>query len=317
MSSLKTIRIGHLSTFYHTAMVLMARGEIGERLGREVEWKLFGTGPAIVNAFERGDLDLAYVGLPPAIIGIERGVGIVCIAGGHIEGTVISAKGKYAGGPDSAELGPILRQFAGLRIGVPGNGSIHDVILKTCLERYGLGGDIEVVNFAWSDRVLEAVIKDEVAAALGTPALAVAVIRYAGGKILYSPSKLWPYNPSYGILAARDFLVREREIAERFLLLHEEAASFLRERPREAAGLISGFVGFVDEAFVLDTLSVSPRYCAQITGEYISSTMDFANALKRLGYIARDVAEDEIFDLSLIKKIHPGKDHYGGGIASA
>jgi len=314
---LKKLRIGHLSTFYHTAMVLMAGGEIGEKLGREVEWRLFGTGPAIVNEFERGGLDLAYIGLPPAIIGIDRGVGIVCIAGGHVEGTVIAAKGKYAGGPDAAELGPILRQFAGLRIGVPGTGSIHDVILRTCLESYGLGGDIEVVNFAWSDRVLEAVIKDEVAAAFGTPALAVAVIRYAGGKILYPPSKLWPYNPSYGIMAARDFLVREREIAEKFLLLHEEATSFLRERPGEAAVLISGFVGFVDEAFVLDTLRVSPRYCAQITGEFMSSTMEFVKTLKRLGYIARDVTGDEIFDLSLIKKIHPEKDHYGEGIASA
>ena len=32
--------------------------------------------------------------------------------------------------------------------------------------------------------------------------------------------------------------------------------------------------------------------------------------LKELGYIRRDISADEIFDLSLIRKIHPGKDHY-------
>ncbi len=75
------LRIGHLSTFYHTAMVLMARNDTGERLGRQIDWKLYGTGPAIVQSFEKNAVDLAYIGLPPALIGIERGVRIACIAG--------------------------------------------------------------------------------------------------------------------------------------------------------------------------------------------------------------------------------------------
>jgi NitT/TauT family transport system substrate-binding protein len=198
---------------------------------------------------------------------------------------------------------------------VPGTGSIHDVILRECLERSGLECDIEVVNFSWSDRVLEAIVKDEVAAAVGTPALAVAVCRYAEGTILYPPSLLWPNNPSYGILASRDFLAREKETAEKFLVLHEEATAFLRGRPVEAARLISKYVGFVDEEFVLDTLKVSPKYCAHISEDYISCTMDFVGVLKRLGYISRGPSEDEIFDISLIKKIHPEKDHYDQGLA--
>lgn len=288
----------------------MAREDTVDRLGSSADWRLFGNGPAIVTAFEKGELDLAYIGLPPAIIGIGRGAEIVCIAGGHMEGTVISAKKRYRGSPEISDLGVILRQLAGLRVGVPGNGSIHDVILRECLERYGLKNDIEVVNFTWSDRLLEAVVKDEVAAAVGTPALAVAVRRYADGTILYPPSQLWPHNPSYGILAARDFLASKREAAEKFLVLHEEAASFLRSSPAEAARLIARYVGFIDEEFVLDTLRVSPKYCAQITGEYISCTIEFVKVLKRLGYITREPASEEIFDLSLINRVHPEKDHY-------
>jgi NitT/TauT family transport system substrate-binding protein len=66
----------------------------------------------------------------------------------------------------------------------------------------------------------------------------------------------------------------------------------------------------VDEKFVLDVLKVSPKYCAQITDEYISTTMEFAKILKRLGYISRVITSDEIFDTALIQKIHPSKDHY-------
>jgi hypothetical protein len=39
--------------------------------------------------------------------------------------------------------------------------------------------------------------------------------------------------------------------------------------------------------------------------------------LRKLGYIARDIKEDEIFDTSLIRKIHPEKEHYGEGISEA
>lgn len=295
----------------------MASEATAERLGRFVDWRLFGTGPAIIKAFERGELDLAYIGLPPAIIGIGRGVGIVCIAGGHMEGTVLSAKKHYRGSPEISALDVILRQFAGLKIGVPGNGSIHDVILRERLEKFGLVGDIEVVNFSWSDGVLEALVRDEIAAAVGTPALAVAVRRYATGAILYPPSQLWPYNPSYGILAARDFLASEAETVEKFLILHEEASSFLRDSPAAAARLIAGYVGFIDEEFVLDTLKVSPKYCAQVTAEYLSCTVEFIKVLRRLGYITREMGAAEIFDLSLINRVHPGKDHYNDLPASA
>jgi NitT/TauT family transport system substrate-binding protein len=306
------IRIGHLSTFYHTALLLMARN--AQLPGSEIEWQLFGTGPAIINAFEKEELDLAYIGLPPAIIGIDRGAGITCIAGGHVEGTVIIGKEAFGGFPEVRSLGEILGQFRGLKIGVPGKGSIHDVILTDCLERFSLHRDIEVLNFAWADQVLEAAVKGEVAGAFGTPALAVAIERYAKGKILYPPSLLWPDNPSYGIIAENEFLHQNRHVSEKFLIMHEEATAFFRTRPAEAAKVIAQFVGYIDEEFVMKTLEVSPKYCAQLTDAYRASTMKFVETMKKLGYISRLITCEEIFETSLIRKVHPGKDHYEKGL---
>jgi NitT/TauT family transport system substrate-binding protein len=312
---LKKIRIGHLSTFYHTAILLMAQGNAEARLGAEIEWKLMGTGPAIMKAFQQNELELAYIGLPPAIIGISKGINAICIAGGHMEGTVLAGGQLVAGFPEIGDLGVILRQFRGLAIGVPGTGSIHDVILRDCIEQYGLDKLITVLNYPWADLVTEAMVRHDVAAAVGTPALAVAIDRFAGGKILYPPSRLWPNNPSYGIVADREFLFKEREIAERFLVLHEQATAFIRREPRQAARLIADFVNVVDEKFVLDTLAVSPRYCAGLTDDYIASTMKFVPVLKKLGYIQQDINEDRVFSRELINKVHPGEDHYDHGIA--
>jgi len=308
------LRIGHLSTFYHTSIILLARGETAGFLDADIQWRMFGTGPEIVGAFERNELDLAYVGLPPAIIGIDRGVKIKCVAGGHIEGTVLSGKNRFRGFPETDRLDDILKQFRGLKIGVPGRGSIHDVILRDCLDRFGLAGEIEIVNYSWADQITEAVNRDELSAAAGTPALAAALKRYADGKILYPPSKLWPSNPSYGILADRRFLLTRRDAVERFLTMHEEATAFLRNSPEETAKVIADYVGFIDEDFVLDVLQISPKYCAQLTDAYIYSTMQFVKAMERLGYIKRELLASDIFDASLIKKVHPEGDHYSEGI---
>lgn len=304
------LRIGHLSTFYHTAILLMAQKDLAARLGAEADWRLFGTGPAIMQAFARGELDLAYIGLPPAIIGIAAGTPAVCVAGGHMEGTVIAGAGGWKGLPELADAAAVLRQFRGHRIGVPGKGSIHDVILRDLLDREGLAGAVEVSNYPWADLVTDAVAQGAVSAAVGTPALAVAVRRFAGGRVLVPPALLWPHNPSYGIVADRRFLDSSREQVKRFLLLHEEASAALRSDPAQCAGTIAAHVGVIDADFVLETLQVSPRYCAQLTGEYITSTMRFMPVMVRLGYLSRELREEEVFDRTLIEEVHPEPDHY-------
>ena len=47
------LRDGHLSTFCDTAMLLMSEKSLCSGIDADIEWKLFGTGPAIVNAFKK------------------------------------------------------------------------------------------------------------------------------------------------------------------------------------------------------------------------------------------------------------------------
>ena len=75
------LRIGHLSTAYHANFILMGNKGLRSDFNREIRWKLFGTGPAMVKAFQNKELDIGYMGLPPAIIGIEKGAPIKCVAG--------------------------------------------------------------------------------------------------------------------------------------------------------------------------------------------------------------------------------------------
>lgn len=310
------LRIGHLSTFYHTAILLMADGRTPERLSTDAEWVLMGTGPDLVAALARSELDLAYIGLPPALVGIAGGAPIVCVAGGHEEGTVVVGREEDAGYPAETDLGALLAQYADRAIGVPGKGSIHDVILAEALDRHGLAGSVEVVNFAWADLIVDALADGSVSAAFGTPALAVAARRFAGCKLTWPPDRLWPENPSYGIIARRGFVAGHPELLDSFLLLHEDATRRMRETPEDAAAAIAAFTGVVDAGFVLETMSISPRYCAALTAGYIDCAMRFAAAMKALGYIGRIPDGDEVFDTSFIDRIHGPGEHYSQGIAA-
>lgn len=299
---MEKIKIGHLSTAYHTAPILMGTGWLEERTGSSVGWKLYASGPDIVSALGNRDVDIGYIGLPPVIIGIDRGIRIRCVAGGHVEGTLLIASGKHEVQREF-NMKEILSQFD--VIGSPQRGSIHDIIIRDCLMEHGLEDTVRVKNYTWTDFVLEALADGEIQAAVGTPSLAVAASGFAS--IIIPPHRFWHFNPSYGIIVRSGVapgLIRT------FLELHEKACNLIREEPHKAAKIASGVLGVVDEDFVRHAYGISPRYCAALPEEYIRSTMRFIPVLRRLGYIIRDISASDIFDTRFIEKLHPEPAHY-------
>jgi NitT/TauT family transport system substrate-binding protein len=307
MSEVESLNIGHLSTVYHTSFILEGTDWL-RKAGIDARWKLFASGPDIVKAFENKEIDLGYIGLPPVIIGIARGIPFKCIAGGHVEGTVMLAQKGYKGVDELGTVGKVLEQFRGSVVGTPPKGSIHDVIARDLIE--GLGLNIEVKNYPWADFVLDALVDREIPAAAGTPPLAVAARRFCGAKIVIPPHRLWPNNPSYGIVARNEMMERPGTIL-RFLEMHERACNFIREKPEEAAQIVAKLTEIVDPDFVLEAYKISPKYCSALSPEYVASTMGFVKVLQRMEYIPRPVAEGEIFDFRLISKVHPEAAHYG------
>lgn len=299
------VRVGHLSTVYHTAL-LMRGLRMLERRGISASWRLFGGGPAVVEALSQGEVDLGYVGLPPAMIGIAQGAPIRCVAGGHVEGTVLcTAKGSQGGDVKEA-----ITSLRGMRIASPPCGSIHDIILRHLLKQYSI--EAEVVNYPWADFIPLAFEAGEMEAAIGTPALATLLARELGAAIALPPAKLWPFNPSYGIVAREDFI--DAPELRLFVEVHEEASKFIISRPRAAASVAASVIGFVDGDFAFEAMRLSPRYCAALPREYVEATMRFVPAMLELGYLERKLDEGEVFHCELIQEVHPEEHHYSEGL---
>jgi len=284
-------------------------------LGFEALWELHGTGPSIVERFRQGSMDIGFIGLPPVIIGIDRGVAIKCVAGGHVEGTIMVAPARFSSYSEAGQsLEEVMTQFQGKRIGVPKRGSIHDVILNDLIQKVGMEHEIQIRNYDIADFMLLDMEENVIDAAVGTPALAAFLALYLKTKTIIPTSLLWPYNPSYGIIMRESLLTEQPELVEQVLSLHYAACKELREAPREIAGLIKKERELLEEPFILDTYRISPKYCAALPPEYVNSTMKFVATLQKLGYIQSQLIKEDIFNLSFIQKIHPEGHHYNDGI---
>jgi NitT/TauT family transport system substrate-binding protein len=305
-----TLRIGHLSTAYHTAFILMGGHWIEKQLKVAEEWTLFPTGPAMVQAFKQDSLDIGYIGLPPAMIGIEQGLNIKCIGGGHVEGTVVTAVPGYQTVEEAGSVKATLAQFKGKTIGTPSQGSIHDVIIRKLVADAGLTDSITIENFTWADFILESMEDNKVAAGCGTPPLAVLAARYLQAPLVLPPHTIWPYNPSYGIVATQSTIDTHPNLVEGFLRIHEDACNLIRLQPQKAAKLVAQEIAIVGADFLEQVFRVSPKYCASLPREYIESTLAFVPVLQKMGYISKSLTQADVFDFKMIEKIHCEPHHY-------
>jgi len=299
------MRIGYLSTIYHTSFIL--KNNPSKQLkDYQLEWNLYPTGPAKIRAFKKGDIYVGYVGLPPAMIGIDNGLKLKCVAGGHVEGTVMIAPSPYHTYDVTGSTKAVLNQFQGESIGTPSRGSIHDIIIRDMVQEF----DIEIINYTWADFIPDAIEEGEIAAGVGTPSLATTAQQQLNARIVLPPYKLWPYNPSYGILVEEDLTRENQDFLLNFLKAHEVASELIRKEPEIAAEIVHREIGVVDKEFILNTYNISPRYCASLPDAYINSTLKFIPTLQDLGYLEDGLKRDDVFQTEFIEEIHPEKPHY-------
>jgi NitT/TauT family transport system substrate-binding protein len=92
--------------------------------------------------------------------------------------------------------------------------------------------------------------------------------------------------------------------------MHKKACTLIRENPGKAAKLVSKEIKGLNPEFVKATYTISPKYCAALSPQYITSTLAFVPILKKLGYIKKILGEKEVFETSYIEKVHPEPPHY-------
>lgn len=84
----------------------------------------------------------------------------------------------------------------------------------------------------------------------------------------------------------------------------------LREKPLQSAEIISKTFNILNQAYAKAVLEISPKYCIALSDGYVNSTMEFVNALYKLGYINQNLKINDIFNFKFVNQIHPEQEHY-------
>jgi NitT/TauT family transport system substrate-binding protein len=289
----------------------MADKKLKKDIKKEINWVLFGTGPAMVESFKNEELDIGYMGLPPAIVGIDKGVPIKCIAGGHVEGTIMVARKEYRSLTEcNNSLQDLFSQFKGKTIGFTSKGSIHEVILSYYLDKFKMRKQVKIKYYNQAEFIALDIKKGILEAGVGTPALAVFSSTIVDSHIIIPPNKLWDFNPSYGIFSTQKFIDKNPKTIEIFLTHHKRASYLLRESPLKAAKKIAKTFEILSKSYAKSVLEISPKYCILLSENYVHSTMEFVNSLYKLGYIEHNLQIEDIFDFKFLAEVHPEEEHY-------
>lgn len=136
------IRLGYLLGDLHQLAQFVAADDrvlggsesLFERYGVNVEPAAgapYANGGVVMDNFAAGNVDVGYLGAPPALIKhIKGGVDVVLVAQANIEGSGL----VVMVGSDIADLGDLVNKT----VATPGETSIQHLLLKIALEREGL-----------------------------------------------------------------------------------------------------------------------------------------------------------------------------------
>jgi NitT/TauT family transport system substrate-binding protein len=234
------LRVGHFANVTHVQPLMahnlsrQGKGWFEQRLGPgvQIEWFVYNAGPSAMEAIFADSVDLTYVGPSPAINAYAkaRGEDIRIIAGAVEGGAALVVQ------PDSGLQ--TAADFKGKKIATPQLGNTQDVAARAWLAAGGLrvtlaGGDAQVVPTANPDQL--ALFQQKQLDAVWTVEPWVSRLEMeARGKVLLEETDA----VTTVLVSSGKFLHRQRDLARRFVLAHEELTEQIRGNPTEAQAII-------------------------------------------------------------------------------
>jgi NitT/TauT family transport system substrate-binding protein len=167
---------------YAPLAVLQIEGILEERLQRPVEWVRLGNATAIREAMLADRLDVGFMGIPPYLIGRDRGMEWVAFTGLSraplglvtLDPTITSLHDLVAAGPRA-------------RIALPQPGSIQHILLAMALEGAGLDAgalDTRLVSLGHPDGMTALLAGGEIRAHFTAPPFLTRELAEPGARLL-------------------------------------------------------------------------------------------------------------------------------------
>ena len=257
------------------AIVAESRG-LFAKYGVDVELRRFGSGPLVRRALEAGDLQMAYIGMPPVYHAYADGARFKIVSKVNYGQAAIITRN------DSSIR--TLADLKGKRLANIRKGSGMDVLLRAFIlgEIAGLKSDVDLDIVNMPAKIMQASVQRGLVDAAFTwePYVAQAVV-VDNARVIFDMNEQVPRYPWYVLVATEETLTKQRNKMLGVLKAHKDAVHFLNNDQDAGAKVLI-------ENFHLDKVANS-------TGAKTVAIDIVHQARKRLGWECQFMEADKKF----------------------
>jgi len=300
------VRVGYFPNITHSqALVGREQGTFQKAIGEKnkIDWKLFNAGPAEIEAFFAGAIDIGYIGPGPAINGYAKSKGdIKIIAGATDAGAIfVSKKGLVIKN---------LKDLSGKKIAVPQFGNTQDLTLRSILSTSGLkdktkGGTVEVRQAANAD-ILTLLQKGDIDAALVPEPWGSRLIKEANANIILDYKAVFrdgKYTTAV-VVVRTEFLKDHPQIVENFIKNHVEVTDFINKNQDKAKVIVNKQITeLTKKGISKDVLDAAFNRLTITNNPEKDSVLEFVNASVKEGFLKTKPDTTDLFDLTILNKV--------------
>jgi len=308
-----TLRVGYIPIIPMTQLFIMQGEGWTAQSGLNLKLTQFSSGPTMIQALASGSLDVAYVGIGPALVARSRGIDIKVLASNIIDQVALIGRGPFAetmaAAPSAAEGFRRFYERAGrpVKIATLPQGSVPDTVLRYYIQNVAKidSAHVEIIGVG-EDQVQQALLASAVeGASILEPILTIVQERDPTARIIASPNAMLPRQPG-AVLAVRETAIANyRDAVAKLVELHVRATEFAKVQHDRAAGHVTAFVGrgLIDPE-VIDKALRSPNTNLVSDPHIImESTALLQDFQQTTGAQVKPVNLNELFDYSFFDAV--------------
>ena len=292
------------------AYISQEKGWFEEEGLKLTAYESYATGMALAAALVRGDIQVAYICLVPAINAYANaGVPIKIVAGTHKYGyALVVNTGKVKAIKDLEK--------PDIRIGCVQVGGAVDVILRKTIDKYGLNQNklLKKIQRMNPPKQVLAIRTEKLDAAF-FPEHWATMAEESGFNMLLMSQEVWPEMQGSVLVVKEDLIKNYPEIVRKLLKVSKKATHWANQHPNEAAKVMAkqlqvagGKILPAGAAEVAANLEITPNvllrsmgrmeYTTDIDPKAVQETIEY---LARLGYTKHIFPAENILDLRFLK----------------
>ena len=254
----------------------------------------FPTGAPEMQAMLGGDIDVAYVGAAPVLSALGTGLDAKIVAAVQTQGSALVVK------PDIEYTGP--ESLKGHTIATFPPGTIQDTILREWFAANGIDADNDVdIRPMGPGDAITALTAGQIDAVF-LPAPSPTVLEQEGnGKIVLWSGVMSPDHPCCVLVVSGKLIRDNPDAVIEIIKTHIKATEYNSNNLDEAAQIYSDYTKNTKEVAAASFENWDGAWVSD-PNLIIDGVISYVKTQNDLGYIKKNLTEDEIFDLSFYEK---------------